>query len=158
MRSYLTTDSPELHTSERQFRCWFSQQLASFVAMLSRLGLSLRSLRAAGRRYIILGEWLHELEGLPVLGVEHKKLRSSAEKKVFSAPHAPNSSDAVPSSRSVDDASWQASVSHGDDRAQQTTFRCRGVSHYRSFGGLRVGEMLENSSPAARPVLDSVVT
>ena len=32
-------------------------------------------------------------------GVEHKKLPNSAEKKVFSAPHAPNSSDAVPSSR-----------------------------------------------------------
>ena len=48
----------------------------------------------------MLGEWLHELEGPPVLGVEHKELWSSAEKKVSSAPHAPISSDAVPSSRS----------------------------------------------------------
>jgi len=61
------------------------------------LGLALRSLRAAGRRGIILGGWakLHDLgrqlvkEGLPGLGADHEELRRFAEEKVFFAPHAP---------------------------------------------------------------------
>ena len=92
------------------------QASAPVIRKLPDNRLHRAGLGPAERRGIIRSEWAfpHELGGLPVLGAEHKELRSFAGEKIFI--HLMRSSCQAQfqaPGTSWNGGSWQTSVRHG---------------------------------------------
>ena len=108
--------SPGSHTPERLFRCWSSQELASFpgrVVKASRGHLRLSTAEGdatpanAGLSAVLSScSWATRHHSRWVVEAARSRTQVVAEGKVFFAPHAPISWDAVPSSRSFVER-WQ---------------------------------------------------